>query len=396
MRNIGYKSYSYLNQDYKDFEIEEYNDSSQYKVALDENAELKVLSIIKNNPLVDLHEHPFKLPKDLRQAFAYCKEGRIVTDFDGLAHSCLDAVFDNHMAGYNYISSKAGWRWDDIIHDIGMRSCDIAHQNFLIKAETIDDIFTAKKAGKIAWIIAQESATMIEGELDRVDILFGLGLRMMGITYSEANALGSGYNEKADAGLTHLGERVIARMNKVGVAIDVSHCGYETAMDTIKCSKKPVFISHSGAKTLWPSARHLFPDNVLKACADKGGIIGIIGAPHSSLSKKHPRHDIEAVMDHFEYVKDLVGIDHVAFGPDTFSGDHVGLQNLLMIMKTGKPLSEQGYENEIVPFVKGFDNVAETSWNTVRWLVKNGYSDEDISKIIGGNVIRVLREVWPK
>ena len=115
-------------------------------------------------------------------------------------------------------------------------------------------------------------------------------------------------------------------MNKLGIAIDISHSGDQTSLDTIEASEKPIFITHAGARALWNTKR-MKPDHVLKACADKGGVIGIEAAPHTTLTKKHPQHSIESFMQHFEYCANLLGIDHVAFGPDTLFGDHVALHH---------------------------------------------------------------------
>lgn len=391
----GYKSYQYLkaNEDYCAFELaREVNRVKPYLVPLSAEEEQRVAEMVGKNTIISVHEHPTIIPHDVSALIAYEREGREATAFEGLAHSYLDAVFDNMMDGTCVISSKAGWKWLDVIHDIGMRSCDIAHQDFLIKGYGIDDIYRAKREGKIAWFISMESSTMIENELDRIEILYGLGVRMMGITYSESNNLGYGLKEKSDGGLTSFGRAAVERMNKIGMAIDVSHTGDKTAMDVIEASRKPIFISHIGARNLWDMKR-LKPDNVFKACADKGGIIGIEAAPHTTITKKHPCHGIEAYMEHFEYIKELVGIDHVTFGADTLYGDHVGLHGLFSKnMSIHENTAGESFER--VPYVQGLENPTEVSWNTVRWLVKHGYSDEDICKILGGNTLRVLKEVW--
>ncbi|TMG32420.1 MAG: hypothetical protein E6H94_11865 [Chloroflexi bacterium] len=134
-------------------------------------------------------------------------------------------------------------------------------------------------------------------------------------------------------------------------------------------------------------------DEVLMAMAAKGGVIGIEAAPHTTLTKKHPKHSIESYMEHFEYCADLIGIDHVAFGPDTLFGDHVGLHHYFA--KQLSIRSAHGTQQfEEVEFVDGIENPAEAFPNIVRWLVKHDYSDGDIAKAIGGNVMRVLDEVW--
>ena len=115
-------------------------------------------------------------------------------------------------------------------------------------------------------------------------------------------------------------------MNQLGLAIDLSHASDRTALDTCEQSSKPVFITHAGARGVWDT-RRMKPDDVLRAVAGTGGVIGMSAAPHTTLSAGHPRHTIESVMDHFQYCVELVGLQHVAFGPDTLYGDHVGLHN---------------------------------------------------------------------
>ena len=122
---------------------------------------------------------------------------------------------------------------------------------------------------------------MIENEVDRLDILYGFGIRSSGIAYSEANSLGSGLREARDGGLTDLGRQAVRRMNQLGIAIDISHSGDQTSLDTIEVSEKPIFITHVGARALWNTKR-MKPDHVLKACAEKGGVIGIEAAPWGS------------------------------------------------------------------------------------------------------------------
>jgi len=355
----GYTAYDYLEpgKDYKDFEWAQWDWAGRHVVELDPEQEAMAA----------------------------------VCGYEALSWSNIDCVFDNMLDGVNIISSPGGWKWIDIIHDLGMRLCDIAHQDFLVHCKTVDDILAAKKAGKIAWVASIEGAACIENEVDRIDILYGLGVRQLGVTYSESNALGNGMKEDNDGGLTKFGQRCVERMNKVGMLIDVSHCGQKTAYDAIMYSQKPIIMSHVGAKAVWDIKR-MASDEVLEAVGAKGGVIGIESAPHTTMSKTKMTHDLDSVMEHFEYVKNLVGIDHVGFGVDCLYGDHVGVHHAFAAALSTAETANLPYEE--VPFVWGLENPTEASWNIVRWLVKHGYSEEDIGKVIGGNAIRVLREVW--
>jgi len=391
----GYKSFQYLEpgSDYKVFKMaKEIGRVKPYTVPLSQAEEERVQKIAGESVVISLHDHPMLLPEDvMNQIFGYNREARVVTPYEALSRSCWDATFDNMLDGEGMIVSKSGWKWEDTIYDLGMTLSDLAHQDFVIVGKTVNDIIRAHNEGKIALIPAIEAATPIENELDRVDILFGLGIRMMGVTYGESNNLGSGLNEENDGGLTNFGRQVIKRYNDIGMAIDVSHSGDKTALDVIEASTQPIFITHVGAKALW-NIKRFKPDDALRACAEKGGVIGIEAAPHTTMTKNHPKQNIESVMEHFEYVANLVGIDHVGFGPDTMYGDHVAMHHAY-----SQTFSlDLGVNTEEVPYVEGLENPTEASWNIVRWLVKHAYSDEEIKKVTGGNALTVLKEVWPK
>lgn len=393
----GYQSFQYLEagKDYKPYKLsKQTNRVEPYVYPVSEEQEELVAQIMEEDLMISLHEHTFIAPEDLSKIMEFRRQGRDWTGYEGLSQSGLDVVFENFMDGTAFITSNAGWKWLDVIHDIGIRYSDFAHQDLVIRAETIEDIYRAKREGKIAFVSSLESATPIENEIDRVDVLYGLGVRVMGIAYSEANALGSGLKEKNDGGLTVFGHQVVERMNKLGMTIDVSHCGDQTARDVIAASEKPIFMTHVGARALW-NINRLMPDDVLIACAEKGGVIGVEAAPHTTITKNHPKHSIESVMEHFEYIVDLVGIDHVAFGLDTLFGDHVGLHKAFAeALSIGS--AHAGVEYEKVEYVKGLENPAEAYPNVVRWLVKHGYKRDDIRKVMGENIMRVLKETWVK
>jgi membrane dipeptidase len=399
-RYSGYRSFEYLEpgRDYRMFELSpEVGRVDPYVVPLSDAEEARVEGLVRDNIWISLHEHLGTFPNNVAETPHYIREGRMFTAFQGLAHSWWDAVFDNLMDGICTIESKGGWKWTEVLHDLGMRLCDLAHQDFVIHCTGTGDIHRAHDEGRLAWIASMEGAAMIENELDRIEILYGFGVRALGITYSEGNALGSGLKEPRDGGLTMFGRRAVERMNKVGMLIDCSHCGDQTTLDVIEVSEAPILLSHIGARALWESNR-LAPDEVLEACARKGGLIGIEAAPHTTLTYNRRVHDLEAYMEHFEYVKDLVGIDHVGFGPDTVYGDHVGLHNAytanLSIKESRGRRGSGRQEFEPVQYVAGIENPTEGSQNIVRWLVKAGYSDEDIVKVMGGNALRIMAAVW--
>lgn len=395
-RYTGYTAYEYLEagRDYKAFTYaKQINRVPPYAgLELSDSQRERTVRLLTDELVISLHDHVQVFPDDLGQLREHIRTGREPTGYAGLARSGMTAVFDNGMDGTCCISSDAGWKYVDVLHDLGMRMADLAHQDFVIRAESLKDIYRAHENGQLAHVFGLEAATPIENELDRLDILYGFGVRQIGIAYSEANYLGGGLKERGDGGLTYFGEKAVERMNKLGIAIDISHSGDRTALETIEKSTKPIFITHCGSREVWPTNR-MKPDALIKACAERGGVIGLEAAPHTTLSAAHPHHTIDSVMDHFTHLVDVIGIDHVAFGPDTLFGDHVGLHDAF----TANLSISQAHghvEYPRVEYVDGLENPAECFYNIIGWLVSHDYSDDEIRKVVGGNIIRVLEEVW--
>jgi membrane dipeptidase len=390
-RYDGYRSFGYLEPgvDYRSFELApQLGRVEPFVLPLTDEQDTRARSLLASSIAIDLHDHCGIMPADLAENDAYVREGREHYGFEGLAVSGVDAVFENMMDGTATITSKMGWKWSDVVHDLGMHLADVAHQSMIFVGSTVDDIERAHRDGRIAMFPSMESATPIENELDRLDVLYGFGIRMMGVAYSESNALGGGLKERTDGGLTQFGRAAVRRMNQLGMVVDVSHAGDVTALDVCRESSGPVFISHAGARALWDIPR-MKPDEVIRAVAETGGVIGIEAAPHTTVTAAHPVHSLESLMEHFEYCVDLVGIDHVSFGPDTVFGDHVGFHEAYAAhMDAG----DEG-DHPRAPYVEGLENISEYP-NVVRWLVAHGYRDDDVRTALGGATMRALRAVW--
>src|SRR5262249_1792542 len=174
------------------------------------------------------------------------------------------------------------------------------------------------------------------------------------------------------------GRRAVTRMNLLGLAIDLSHSSDRTALDVCQQSDTPVFLTHAGARAIWDTAR-MKPDDVLRAVAETGGVVGMSAAPHTTLSAAHPRHSINAVMDHFRYCADLVGIDPVASGPAPLYGDHVMLHTIFARLLSLS--AARGPAFEPVAYVEGLENPTENFANIIGWLVKHGFDDESIRAV---------------
>jgi membrane dipeptidase len=390
----GYAAYSYLTagRDFRRFELApEFGRVAPHAAGLTGEQEQRSRRLLADSIVISLHDHPVRFPLRMEETPEYNRTGRQHAAYAGLAASGMTVVFDNMMNGTACVTGNAPWRWDDVITDLGMRQADLAQQREVMVIRTVADIDQAHRSGRVGLVFGLEAATPIENEIDRLDVLYGLGVRQIGIAYSDANALGSGLAETGDGGLTAFGRRAVTRMNRLGLAIDVSHSSDRTALDVCRHSDQPVFLTHAGARAVWDTAR-MKPDDVLRAVAETGGVIGMSAAPHTTLSAAHPRHSIESVMDHFRYCVDLIGVEHVAFGPDTLYGDHVQLHRIFAhLLSLG---ASRGPDFEPVAYVDGMENPTENFANICGWLVRHGYDDETIRAVIGGNIYRALQAVW--
>src|SRR5947208_664113 len=256
-RHTGYRSFSYLEADvdYMPFELaREVGRVSSRRVEASPAEEGRALRLLDEHIVISLHDHVTVAPRDVAKMPEYRRQGREWTGYEGLAASGLDCVFDALMGGTATITSRAGWKWDDVIYDLGMRLADIAHQKFVVRAGTLEEIRAAKAADQLAFVPCLESAAPIENELDRLDILYGLGVRSVGIAYSEANALGAGLREAHDGGLSEFGRLAVQRMNRLGIAIDLSHGATglrwtRSRRATVRCSSPTPGRARSGTRS---------------------------------------------------------------------------------------------------------------------------------------------------
>ncbi len=271
---------------------------------------------------------------------------------------------------------------------IGQYRSIVEKEPGLVSAFTAADIRKAKKEG-IQAILYQLEPWSGRRNLDLVDVAYGLGFRMILLTFNTRTYIGDGCAEKTNAGLSYLGLELVERLNSAGILIDLSHCGIQTSLDAIEHSKDPCLFNHTGARALNPQVKRLRTDEELQAITEKGGMIGISAIPNQLSSKLE--QSIEDHLNHIDYVADLVGTNHMMIGLDNVFDDQV--QNHKEMDKKSKGLNRKRDGMVLVaPYIYGLE--APDEWeNIVRGLVKHGYSDSDIKKIIGENALKIIKQV---
>jgi membrane dipeptidase len=201
----------------------------------------------------------------------------------------------------------------------------------------------------------------------------------------ERNRLGDGCLEPENRGLTHFGMQVIRECNRLGIVVDCSHVGVRTTLDAAQASGQPIVISHTAVRALTDNPRCV-TDEQMKAVAATGGVVGITA--YAPFIRYDRRPTLDDYVDHFDYVADLVGIEHVGFATDWFDG------------KTKTNWATPWYYPEVTRGtaygalgLEGFATRADLQ-NLVAKLRERGRSAAEIAKILGGNYLRVLEAVW--
>jgi len=221
-----------------------------------------------------------------------------------------------------------------------------------------------------------------------VKSFYALGQRVSQLTYNAQNLLGSGSTERIDGGVSDYGVAIIKAMNDAGMLIDVSHSGDRTTLDAIELSPKPIAFTHSNCRALNNHPR-LKTDEAIKALAAKGGVMGITGV--RMFVKGSEPTTIEDIVDHIDHVVKLVGIEHVGIGSDS---DLLGYDKLpAEINKQLRASYKSSYAFREKIDTDGFDHPKKT-YTLTDALIRRGYSDANISLILGGNFRRLLADTW--
>jgi len=244
--------------------------------------------------------------------------------------------------------------------DIFDRECE-ANEG-IVHVHSYDDIHAANRAGRVAALLSIEGAEPLMGDLGVLRIFYKLGVRMMSLTWNWRTPFADGLSAKrADSKLTDLGVEALREMERLGIVYDVSHLTDSCFWDISELKGGPFIASHSNCRAVCDHQRNL-TDEMIRTLADHGGVMGMNFAP-AFVDKE--KATVERLVDHIDHIVDLVGVDHVGLGSD-FDG--------------------------ISSTPEGLEDVSKMP-NITRELVKRGYSDGDIEKILGGNHIRVFKEI---
>jgi membrane dipeptidase len=265
----------------------------------------------------------------------------------------------------------------------------------LIKVGKTDDIRRAKREGKSAILYGTQDTSLVGADLDRLALLKGLGVRSVQLTYNLRNLCGDGSLEPGNAGLSKLGHATIARIEKEKMLLDFSHGGQRTIAEGLAATTRPPIISHTGCRSLYDNPRNVW-DAEMRACADRGGVIGIYWMPFLVPNSRPTGADLVRHMDH---VKNLCGEDHVSIGTDgnlskTRLDDKArAAQKKFYDDRAAQGIAAPGEGPDIFNIVAEWDDFMRYR-HLADGLSKAGWTSGQIEKALGGNLLRIYGEAF--
>jgi membrane dipeptidase len=263
------------------------------------------------------------------------------------------------------------------------------YPQWLARIGAAADFEPAKHHGRYGIIFGLQSSAQFE-TVDAVDLCYAQGLRVSQLSYNFRSLVADGAFEPHDAGVSEYGAKIIERMNKVGMAVDLGHASDRTKLDACEISKAPVVLSHGNCRALIPGALRASTDEAIRALAKGGGVMGI--SCIAFMVKGSEPVTVDDVIDHFDHVRDLVGIEHVGIGSDAGieSNDLGSPQILKDMLRKADPRYHVHGTHEIVAGLEGPKRV----FGLTAAMVRRGYTDAHIRLILGENWRRVLRTIW--
>jgi len=258
----------------------------------------------------------------------------------------------------------------------------------------VRDIEIAKERGRLGIYLHLQGTDPVEDNLDLIDLYKSLGVGVIQLTYNVKNRVGDGCEERTDAGLSRFGVKLVKRLNQASVLVDCSHTGLRTSLEAIEHSTAPVILSHANLVSVHKSPRNV-SDELAKAIAQSGGVIGVAGFPAFVGDSITP--SLDDFIAHIDALVELVGIDHVGLGIDYYWGQ-AGVASDKEALDTYNEAVRAGRWSSAYPppphhYPAGIDT-PKTLPNLTTRLLARGYPEADVRKILGTNWLRVMQNVW--
>ena len=286
-------------------------------------------------------------------------------------------------------------KFEDAVDEISfMQRMIEQYPDVYLQVRRRGDFALAKQERRVGIILSFEAATMLEDKLDRIELFRGLGVLVMQLSYNKQSPFGTGVLGDPHAGLTELGRKAVAKMNEQGVAIDISHANETTSFGVLQASTRPALITHAGCAAIYAHPRNK-RDALLRAVAQKGGVVGIYDLPYLTPSPRQPT--VEDYMNHMTHALSVCGEDHVGIGSDSDMApmDH-SPKALAEFRKDEEHRQKAGLAapgEDRLPYVIGL-NTPRRSEVIADALLKRGYPARVAEKVLGRNFVNAFGRIW--
>ena len=270
----------------------------------------------------------------------------------------------------------------------GYNAIIASRPDLFVRIDSAEDLASVHGSGRAGILIGLQTSSHFH-TLDDVNQFYWLGQRVSQLTYNSRNMIGNGATERVDGGISDFGVAIVERMNEIGMAVDVSHSGDRTALDACEVSSRPVLFTHSNSRVLSGGHPRTKTDEAILAMAATGGVMGITGV--RMFVKDREPTTIEDYIDHFDHVRDLVGVEHLGVGSDV---DLHGYDDMPADeYEALKSAYKDSYAFRDKIDIEGVDH-PKRMFDLTEALIQRGYTDDHIRGILGGNFQRVLGEIW--
>ena len=270
----------------------------------------------------------------------------------------------------------------------GYNAIIASRPDLFVRIDSAEDLASVHGSGRAGILIGLQTSSHFH-TLDDVNQFYWLGQRVSQLTYNSRNMIGNGATERVDGGISDFGVAIVERMNEIGMAVDVSHSGDRTTLDACEVSSRPVLFTHSNSRVLSGGHPRTKTDEAILAMAATGGVMGITGV--RMFVKDREPTTIEDYIDHFDHVRDLVGVEHLGVGSDV---DLHGYDDMPADeYEALKSAYKDSYAFRDKIDIEGVDH-PKRMFDLTEALIRRGYTDDHIRGILGGNFQRVLGEIW--
>ncbi len=354
------------------------------RVAVPQEYSTRCIDLVTGSLVIDMLS-PLVIARSIQQRWG--------PDLSGMTAEEEQEFRDSEIDVFHIAVGVGGRDFEDqyqnsLLFVAGYNAIIASRPDLFVRIDSAEDLANVHGSGRAGILIGLQTSAHFH-TLDDVDQFYWLGQRVSQLTYNSRNMIGNGATERVDGGISDFGVAIVERMNEIGMAVDVSHSGDRTTLDACEVSSRPVLFTHSNSRVLSGGHPRTKTDEAIRAMGATGGVMGMTGV--RMFVKDREPTTIEDYIDHFDHVRDLIGVEHLGVGSDV---DLHGYDDMPADeYEALKSAYKDSYAFRDKIDIEGVDH-PKRMFDLTEALIRRGYTDDHIRGILGGNFQRVLGEIW--